>query len=256
MADGAAVLECRDVSVEHGAVRALDRVSLRVEAGQKIALLGPNGSGKTSLLRVLAGIAQPSNGIALLKGRDLRTVPARRRARLVACLGQEEQTDLPFTARDVLLLGRTVGLSDWRPYRAQDHRAVEELARRWGLSDLLDRSLQEMSGGERKRVLLARVFAQRTETVLLDEPNNHLDLRHQHELAARVADSGLTAVLTLHDLDMAAAYCGRVVLMSHGRVVADGAPAEVLTARRIEEVYGVQARCTDVDGRVRLLVGR
>ena len=175
---------------------------------------------------------------------------------MLAFLAQEEHTDLPFTARDVLLLARGVGLSDWRPYRRADHEAVEALAQQWELTGLLDRTLQDMSGGERKRVLLARTFAQGAPVVILDEPTNHLDLRHQHEVAARVVDSGRTALMALHDLDVAAAYCERVVLMSRGRVVADGAPAEVLTARAVEEVYGVSARRADVDGRVRLLVGR
>lgn len=250
------VLRAADLRVRLGGAPVLDGVSLRVEEGEKVALLGPNGSGKTTLLRVLAGIAPPTSGCVTLRGRDLREIPDGRRAQMLAFLAQEEHTDLPFTARDVLLLARGVGLSDWRPYRRADHEAVEALAQQWELTGLLDRTLQDMSGGERKRVLLARTFAQGTPVVILDEPTNHLDLRHQHEVAARVADSGRTALMALHDLDVAAAYCERVVLMSRGRVVADGAPAEVLTARAVEEVYGVSARRADVDGRVRLLVGR
>ena len=242
--------------VRLGGAPVLNGVSLRVEEGEKVALLGPNGSGKTTLLRVLAGIAPPTSGCATLRGRDLREIPDGRRAQMLAFLAQEEHTDLPFTARDVLLLARGVGLSDWRPYRRADHEAVEALAQQWELTGLLDRTLQDMSGGERKRALLARTFAQGAPVVILDEPTNHLDLRHQHEVAARVVDSGRTALMALHDLDVAAAYCERVVLMSRGRVVADGAPAEVLTARAVEEVYGVSARRADVDGRVRLLVGR
>ena len=250
------VLRAADLRARLGGAPVLNGVSLRVEEGEKVALLGPNGSGKTTLLRVLAGIAPPTSGCATLRGRDLREIPDGRRAQMLAFLAQEEHTDLPFTARDVLLLARGVGLSDWRPYRRADHEAVEALAQQWELTGLLDRTLQDMSGGERKRVLLARTFAQGTPVVILDEPTNHLDLRHQHEVAARVVDSGRTALMALHDLDVAAAYCERVVLMSRGRVVADGAPAEVLTARAVEEVYGVSARRADVDGRVRLLVGR
>lgn len=250
------VLRTADLHVSLGGTPALKGVGLRVEEGEKVALLGPNGSGKTTLLRVLAGIAPPTSGRATLRGRDLREIPDGRRARMLAFLAQEEHTDLPFTAHDVLLLARSVGLSDWRPYRRADHEAVEALARQWELTGLLDRTLQDMSGGERKRVLLARTFAQDTAIIVLDEPTNHLDLRHQHEMVARVVDSGRTVLMSLHDLDMAAAYCERVVLMSRGRVVADGAPSEVLTARIVEEVYGVSARRADVDGRVRLLVGR
>ncbi|MGV9673015.1 ABC transporter ATP-binding protein [Gordonia sp. NPDC003504] len=178
------------------------------------------------------------------------------RARIIASVGQDEHTDLPFTARDVLLLGRSAGLPDWRPYRETDHAAIEDLARTWELTGLLHRTLTEMSGGERRRVLLARAFAQRAGIVILDEPTNHLDLRHQHEILARVADSPITAVLALHDLNLAAAYCDRVVMMDQGEVVADGRPADVLTAECVTRVYGVAARRDDADGRVRLLIGR
>ena len=117
------VLRTADLHVSLGGTLALKGVGLRVEEGEKVALLGPNGSGKTTLLRVLAGIAPPTSGRATLRGRDLREIPDGRRARMLAFLAQKEHTDLPFTARDVLLLARSVGLSNWRPYRQADHEA-------------------------------------------------------------------------------------------------------------------------------------
>ncbi|WHU46134.1 ABC transporter ATP-binding protein [Gordonia sp. L191] len=255
-AGSAAAVEVSDVSVEHRGVIAVREVSLRVDDGEKVALVGPNGSGKTSLLRVLAGIARPTRGVCRLRGRPMRAHSDSERARMVASVGQDEYSELPFTARDVLLLGRSAGMSDWRPYRGEDHRAIEELARLWEVDGLLDRTLHEMSGGERRRVLLARAFAQRADIVVLDEPTNHLDLRHQHDILARVADSPLTAVVALHDLNLAAAYCDRVVVMDRGTTVGDGPPGDVLTARLVREVYGVNARREDTDGRVRLLIGR
>lgn len=249
-------LEADGVHLRRGRVVALGAVSLHVSPGETVGVVGPNGSGKSSLLRVMGGLTAPSRGRALVAGQDLRTMADRERARLVASVAQEEHTELPFTAREVLLLARAAGLSGWRPYRDEDHAAVEGLAADWELTGLLERSLCEMSGGERKRVLLARAFAQRSGAVILDEPTNHLDLRHQHGLLARLADSPVTALLALHDLDLAAAYCDRVVLMERGRVVSQGRPEEVLTARSVELVYGVPARRADVEGRVRLLVGR
>lgn len=248
-------LAANGVSVERGGVRAVTDASLRIEEGEKLALLGPNGSGKTSLLRVLAGLAPPARGEVRIRGRDTRSLPDRERARLAASLGQDEQTELPFTAREVLLLGRSAGLPDWRPIRPSDHASVERLAEEWGLSRLLDRPLQRMSGGERRRVLIARAFAQDAGIVLLDEPTNHLDLRHQHELLARIAASPLTAVLALHELDLACAYCTRAVLLSEGRVLADGTPEEVLAPERIRRVYGVRAHRAEIAGRTRLLIG-
>lgn len=250
------VLEADDVHLSHGRTRALTGASLRVEKGQTVALIGPNGSGKTSLLRVMAGIARPTRGRALLAGRDICTIPGRERARLVACTAQEEHTDLPFTAREVLLLGRAAAMSDWRPYRTQDHDEIEELAASWELTGLLDRRLQEMSGGERRRVMLARAFAQGTGTVILDEPTNHLDLRHQHDLLQRVSTSPLTVLIALHDLNLAAAYCDLLALMDGGRILDYGPADRVLNAEAIEAVYGLPARRADTEGRVRILVGR
>ncbi|MFC8190292.1 ABC transporter ATP-binding protein [Cellulomonas sp. NPDC057328] len=251
-----AVLHAQDVGVRHGPVTALTGVDVRVHPGEVVALVGPNGSGKTTLLRVLGGLRRPTTGRALLAGTDLRSVPDRTRARRVAYVGQDEEGDLPFTPREVLLLGRAVRHPDWRPYDADDRAAVEALLARWELGPLADRGLDEMSGGERRRVLLARAFAQGGDVLLLDEPTNHLDLRHQHALLAHVADAGTTAVVALHDLDLAAAYCTRVVMLARGRVVADGPPADVLTADRVGAVYGVDARTVDDGRRRHVVVGR
>ncbi|WP_222928364.1 ABC transporter ATP-binding protein [Cellulomonas telluris] len=251
-----AVLHAEDVGVRHGHVTALAGVDVRVDPGEVVALVGPNGSGKTTLLRVLGGLRRPTTGRALLAGTDLRRVPDRERARRVAYVGQDEEGDLPFTAREVLLLGRAVRHPDWRPYDADDHAAVAALLQTWQLTGLADRGLDEMSGGERRRVLLARAFAQGGDVLLLDEPTNHLDLRHQHALLAHVADAGGTAVVALHDLDLAAAYCSRVVVLASGSVVADGRPADVLTAALVGRVYRVHARTLHDGRRTHVVVGR
>lgn len=249
-------LVARGVCVRHRGRTVLGPVDLDISPGETVALLGPNGSGKTSLLRVLAGISEPDEGSVDLHGRPLRSIKPRHRAQLVASVAQDEHTELPFTARDVLLLGRAAGTPDWRPYRANDHTLVSELADRWELTPLLDRTLRDMSGGERRRVLIGRAFAQGTNILLLDEPTNHLDLRHQHDLLAHLADATSTTVVALHDIDLALAYCSRVILLDHGTVVADGAPANTLTAQLVEQVYRVSARSATVHGRPRITVGR
>ncbi|MDQ1082231.1 MULTISPECIES: ABC transporter ATP-binding protein [Microbacterium] len=249
------LLSADGIAVAHGRRRVVEGVSLALAPGERVAVVGPNGAGKTSLLRALAGLARPAAGTVRLNGRDLTTLRERERARHIAFVAQDEHTDLPYRARDVLLLGRAAGRGDWHRYDTGDHAVVAEVAARWDLTDLLDRTLDALSGGERRRVLLARAFAQQADLLLLDEPTNHLDLRHQHALLAHLRDTGATAVLTLHDLDLAAAYCTRVVLLDRGRVLADGPPHESLSAGRVTEVYGVPAASVRIAGRARILIG-
>lgn len=249
------LLAAEEVSVAHGRRRVLTGVSLSVAAGERVAIVGPNGAGKTTLLRTLAGLAAPAGGTVRLHGRDISRLRERERARHLAFVAQDEHTDLPYRARDVLLLGRTAGRGDWHRYDADDHAVVTEVAEQWDLAPLLDRTLDALSGGERRRVLLARAFAQRAEALLLDEPTNHLDLRHQHALLAHLRDTGATTVLTLHDLDLAAAYSTRVVVIDRGEVRADGPPRAALTPERVAGVYGVPAEVVHVRGRARLIVG-
>jgi len=255
MADRPALLDAEDVVVAHGRHRVIEDLSFALRSGERVGVVGPNGAGKTSLLRALAGLTRPAGGRVRLHGRDLHRLRERERARHIAFVAQDEHTDLPYRARDVLLLGRSAGRGDWHRYDADDHEVVSEVAERWELTHLLDRTLDALSGGERRRVLLARAFAQHAEAVLLDEPTNHLDLRHQHALLAHLRDTGATAVLTLHDLDLAATYCTRVLLLHRGRVLADGDPANALTAARVSEVYGVPVAAVQVGGRARILVG-
>jgi len=255
MADAPALLSAEGLVVAHGRNRVIEDVSFTLLRGERVAVVGPNGAGKTTLLRALAGLTRPAGGRVRLHGRELHRLRERERARHLAFVAQDEHTDLPYRARDVLLLGRSAGRGDWHRYDADDRAVVSEVAERWELTGLLDRTLDALSGGERRRVLLARAFAQRAEAVLLDEPTNHLDLRHQHALLAHLRDTAATAVLTLHDLDLAAAYCTRVVLLHRGRVLSDADPASALSTARVSEVYGVPVTSVHVGGRARILVG-
>jgi len=251
---GPPVLAARDLSVARGRRVVASGVSLTVRPGEVIAVVGANGSGKTTLLRVLAGIARPAGGSVQLAGKDLAAYSDRERARTVAYVAQDERTDLPYTAQDVLLLGHTAGRRDWRPYREDDRRAVVELAREWDVEDLLHRRLQEMSGGERRRVLIARAFAQQASLLVLDEPTNHLDLRYQHDLLRRIRNGRATCLMAMHDLDLAARYSTRVFVLDGGTMVANDAPGRALTPALIKKVYGVDAVTVDVDGHARIIV--
>ncbi|NGN95321.1 ABC transporter ATP-binding protein [Nocardioides sp. KC13] len=233
----------------------VDDVSLQVEDGATVGLLGPNGSGKSSLIRILAGLRPPSSGDVLLDGSPLAGMSRRRLARRLAVVEQEPATSQDLRVRDVVALGRVPHRPAWAPDSAQDRAVVEEAAAHAGIADRLDQRFSTLSGGERQRTQIARALAQEPEILLLDEPTNHLDVRHQLALLALVRRMPMTCLVALHDLNLAAAYCDQVFVLSHGRVVAGGAPAEVLTESLIAEVYGVRARVHHDDGVVIRFLG-
>lgn len=242
-----------DLSVHYGSVAAVAGVSLRARDGGVVGLVGPNGSGKSTVLRAILGALAPAGGRIRIDGDDTASLAARERARRLAVVAQEEATGLPLTAWDSVLLGRSVHVTGWQSYRAEDTRAAEEAMRSTGTLHLASRSTDELSGGERQRVLIARALAQAATHLLLDEPTNHLDVRYQHELLTLIAGLPLCTVVVLHDLNLAARYCDHIVLLDRGRVVASGSPADVLTPENIEPVYEIGVTRTDLEGIPQLL---
>jgi iron complex transport system ATP-binding protein len=244
-----AALELAGVTLRYGARPVLEGVDLRVGESERVALVGPNGSGKTTLLRVLAGIARPDSGDA----RPATGLTRREVARRIAYLPQEEHWEFPFTVEEVVRCGRFAfgGLLD-RESDA-DRAAIDRALAAVGMDELRRRAITELSGGERRRAVLARVLAQEAPALLLDEPTTALDLEHRHAvLSALVARSGAVLFAT-HDLDAAAGYAERVVVLREGRVVADGTPPDVLTAALVEEVFRVRARVLLEDGRIHVV---
>jgi iron complex transport system ATP-binding protein len=218
-------------------------VSFRVEPGERVALIGPNGAGKSTLLRVVAGILRPNAGRVELEGVPVAAMDRTAVARRLAVVPQ--QTALPFSMRveEVVALGRLPHEDGIRGARPADRAAVASAIDRVGLGGLLGRDARELSQGERQLVLLGLAVAQEAPTLLLDEPTVHLDLRHQVEAMELMRDlnrqDGTTLVAVLHDLALAAHFFPRLILLDHGRLVADGTPADVLTDARIREVFGV-----------------
>lgn len=235
-------LETREVSWTRGGALVVDGVSLHPEPGSTVGLLGPNGSGKSSLLRLLQGVARPDSGEVRLDGVALPTLRRREIARAVAVVTQHADTEDDIVVRDVVRLGRTPHRPLWGGSSAGDDAAVDDALARVGLRDKADRSWHTLSGGERQRAQIARALAQDPRELLLDEPTNHLDIRHQLEILALVAALPLTSVIALHDLNLAATFCDSLMVLQAGRVVAAGAPGEVLTPELIADVYGVRAR--------------
>lgn len=222
----------------------LDGVSIAPRPGTVTGLLGPNGSGKSTLLRLLAGVLAPACGTVTLDGRPLERVGRRAVARRVAVVEQQTDTQVALTVLDVVRLGRVPHRRAWAPASAEDEEAVRSALARTGLADKAARPWRTLSGGERQRVQIARALAQQPRELLLDEPTNHLDIQHQLALLDLITELRLTSVVALHDLNLAAMYCDRLLVLRRGRVVATGTPQEVLTEELIAEVYGVRATVT------------
>lgn len=238
----------REVSWQVGGALILDGVSLRAEPGSTLGLLGPNGSGKSSLLRLLAGLRRPSAGAIDIDGRAMAGWSRRELSRRIAMVEQQVSTEVDLTVAEVVGLGRTPHRGGWGGSRPEDDEIIQRSLVRTGLDGLGHRRWHSLSGGERQRAQIARALAQEPAELLLDEPTNHLDVAHQLELLALVRELPVTAVIALHDLNLAGMFCDELVVLDRGRVVAAGAPRDVLTAELVGEVYGVRCEVSSVDG--------
>jgi len=243
-------LEAVGVSVQLDGRIVLDDVTLDVRPGEALALVGPNGAGKSTLLSVLSGERRPDGGSVVLGGRDIHAYAPGELAQRRSVLTQENALSFPFRVIEVITMGR----APWTASAdlAADSAIIASAAMRADVEHLANRRFTGLSGGERARVSLARVLAQDTPIVFLDEPTAALDLRHQEDvlrLARDLAAEGKAVVIVVHDLSLAGAVADRIALLSAGRLVAVGTPAEVLTPERVSEVYGLRVRVVEIDGR-------
>ncbi|MER7211496.1 ABC transporter ATP-binding protein [Streptosporangium sp. NPDC020072] len=234
-------LDLAGVSARIDARPIVSEVDLTAEPGEFVALVGPNGSGKSTLLRTVYRSLRPSGGVVRLDGEDLWGMRPRQAARRRAVLPQHGQAADGFSAEEVVAVGRHSRRKPLGRETAADREAVTTALRRVGMDWAADRLMTTLSGGERQRVFLARALAQEAPLLVLDEPTNHLDVGSQLLLLDLVRSLGLTLLAALHDLDQAAAYADRVVVLRRGRVVGHGRPLDVLTPAFIEEVFGVRA---------------
>ena len=238
--ENAAGIEVRDVWAGYGERQVIRGLNLSVERGSVTALAGPNGVGKSTLLRLLAGSLKPSRGTTRVAGVDVASLSARERARLVAVVPQNVELPPGTAALEVVLMGRNphMSLLSWES-EADVGIAVESM-RMTDTDDLLDRRVDELSGGERQRVAIATALAQQTQVLLLDEPTANLDLAYQPAimtLMRELASAGKTVVVAVHDLTLAGQFCDEVALMG-GTMHAVGSPEEVLTEVNIRKAYG------------------
>ncbi|NHB78563.1 ABC transporter ATP-binding protein [Rhodobacter calidifons] len=228
--------------VAPGGRAVLAEVSLALPRGRIVGIVGPNGAGKSTLLRLIYRYLRPSQGQVLLEGADLWAMDARSVARQVAAVLQEQPTDFALTVREIVALGRAPHRRGLSRGGARDAAVIGGALDRLRLSDMADRRIGTLSGGERQRVMIARALAQEPALLVLDEPTNHLDIRHQLEALALICDLGLTIVVSLHDLNLAAATCDAVLLLDRGRVVAQGPPGTALTPATLAPAFAVAVR--------------
>lgn len=229
------------VSVSLGGVEALADVSVSIEPGRFVGLVGPNGAGKTTLLRTMTGAITPDRGQVQLVGTDVSSLSSRAVSQRVAVVPQESTLTFDFDVSEIIAMGRTPYQSRVHGRDRADRTAVKRAMAQTEVAEFADRSISEVSGGERQRILIARALAQDTPLLLLDEPTANLDINHQLRILNLVDDlvqEGKTVVAAIHDLNLAARFCDELVLLNEGRLEAQAGPTEVLTASRLESTFG------------------
>lgn len=244
------MIHCEQVYFSYGAKPVLKDLSVSFRAGELCAVVGPNGCGKTTLIRLLSGLNRPSGGSVLLNGKPLAEYSRKELAKQIALLPQGRPVP-EISVEDTVADARFPYLDLTRRLSTKDRQAVERALAQTDTAQLREKNLRELSGGERQRVYLAMLLAQETPTVLLDEPTTYLDLRHQlagMEMLRQMRDQGKCVVAVLHDLPLAFRFCDRVLVLQNGTVCADGVPEEVAQGKSLEEAFGVRCIPAQVDG--------
>lgn len=238
-------LHVKDVSVGYGERTVLDTLNVDIKRGAVTSIVGPNGCGKSTLLRTMSRLLNPTKGEIVLDGKSIHDIPTRKLATQLGLLPQTPIAPDGIVVADLVGRGRTPHQGILGRWSQQDYDIVAEALETTGISDLAERSIDELSGGQRQRVWIAMALAQRTETLLLDEPTTYLDVKHQLDVLDLLTelnrDRGTTIVMVLHDLNLAARYSDELVAVSGGKVVAHGHPREVITKENVKSVFGIDS---------------
>jgi iron complex transport system ATP-binding protein len=237
-------LEMRNVTLGYGRHPVLRDITFKAAPGEMVGLIGPNGSGKSTIIKALSHVITAASGRVLVNGGDITAIPRRELACLVGVVPQLPLLPSTFTAFEIVLMGRNPYLGLFQSEGRRDWVLALDAMEKTGTLALADRRVNELSGGEIQSLLIARVLVQETSAILLDEPTANLDIGRQVEVLDLIKglcrDSYITVLAALHDLNLAAQYCDRLLLISQGKVFAEGTPAQVITAAHIEQVYGAE----------------
>ncbi|MFJ7736609.1 ABC transporter ATP-binding protein [Lysinibacillus sp. NPDC097287] len=219
----------------------LENVSMHIHEREFVGLIGPNGSGKSTLLKNMYRMLKPQAGDVFLFNENIYKQSAKEMAKQLAVVGQETPVLFEFTVKDLVAMGRTPHKRLIEGDTKEDHDIIEQSMRQAGIVHLKDRNFSSLSGGEKKRVIVARALAQQAKVMVLDEPTNHLDVQHQLQLMDLIRSLPITVVAALHDLNIAATYCDKIYVLQNGEIRAYGAPQDILTPALLKDVFGVHA---------------
>ena len=237
-------LEMQNVTLGYDHYTVMEDISFKASPGELVGLIGPNGSGKSTIIKALSRIIHPQSGRILLDGRDIARIPRRELACLVGVVPQMPLLPSTFTAFEIVLMGRNPHLNLFQAEGQRDWAIAWRAMQKTATDSLASRRVNELSGGEIQCLLIARVLVQETKAILLDEPTANLDIGHQVEILDLIKnlcmENNATVLAALHDLNLAAQYCDRLLLINEGRIHAEGTPAEVITDRNIKQVYGAE----------------
>ncbi|OCL28112.1 ABC transporter [Orenia metallireducens] len=246
------ILKVNNLSFSYGEAKLIKDVSFTVERGELFGIIGPNGSGKSTLLKLLSNIIKKEGGEIFLLGKELNQYRRKELAKVLAVLPQSTEVNFDFSVKDIVEMGRHPYLRNWQGITQVDKRVIERALRLTNTIDLVDKSINSISGGERQRVLLARALVQEAELLLLDEPTSALDINYQieiFELLVKLRKEGTTIVVVLHDLNLASQYCDRLLLLNQGKINTVGSPSEVITLDNIKDVYGCDVKIDNSSSR-------
>lgn len=235
------VFVAQNLSFSVQKAKILDNVSMHIHEREFVGLIGPNGSGKSTLLKNMYRMLKPQAGDVFLFNENIYKQSPKEMAKQLAVVGQETPILFDFTVKDLVAMGRTPHKRLIEGDTTEDRDIIEQSLRQAGIFNLKDRNFSSLSGGEKKRVIVARALAQQAKVMVLDEPTNHLDIQHQLQLMDLIRSLSITVVAALHDLNIAATYCDKIYVLQNGEIMAYGTPQDILTPALLKEVFGVHA---------------